>query len=124
MQIPGSIRRWRNEASLKQSYMAAKLHMTQQAYSDIETDKTNLAYDKAVEIAALLKIDVSLIWIPDKHNGQINLTPDKEKDLLRELLKEKDAVNKGKDEVIKEKERLIKFLEKLLGLQDGQEGNT
>jgi transcriptional regulator with XRE-family HTH domain len=53
------IRKEREKRELSQEYMASQLHITQAAYSNIESDKTDLSVKRLYEICKLLDVDVA-----------------------------------------------------------------
>lgn len=50
------IRKIRESRNFSQEYMAAQLHITQAAYSKLESDKTHLSIKKLVQICRVLGI--------------------------------------------------------------------
>jgi transcriptional regulator with XRE-family HTH domain len=114
MQVPGSIAKYRNELGWKQTYVASKLDMTQQAYSDLELSKTNLTEERALQIAVLFKIDVLLIYRPDQQHEIIHTTLDENIKHLYERLKDYVELDKAKDKVIEAKNEVIDMKNALL----------
>lgn len=57
-QIIAKIKAIRNQKSYSQDYLAAKMNITQNAYSKMELGKTQLSILAFYKIAAILEVDV------------------------------------------------------------------
>lgn len=111
--VGNNIARLRNFRRMPQKEMAAKLNMSQQAYSTIE-NKPDVDDDLLERIAQVLEFPVDAIRELDAHSvvsinqqggnaGSIfyQYNPnEKIQELYERLLKEKDDIIKSKDEVI------------------------
>ena len=60
--IVTNIRKIREYRNYTQDYLAAKLHISQNAYSKIELGYTRLTVERAFDIADVLEIDALLIF--------------------------------------------------------------
>ena len=56
--IIANIKTIRNQKEYSQDYLAAKLHITQNAYSKMELGKTQLSISTLYKIADILEVDV------------------------------------------------------------------
>jgi len=56
--IIANIKSIRNQKAYSQDYLAAKLHITQNAYSKLELGKTQLSIPALYQIAGILEVDV------------------------------------------------------------------
>ncbi len=92
MQIPGSIRKWRLERGYKQQYLANKLGITQQAFSDIENGDTKLKPEVAVKIAAILDIPIASIYAEKRHTEPLLVDIATHLELSKELMQAKDKI--------------------------------
>lgn len=111
--VGNNIARLRNFRRMPQKEMAAKLSMSQQAYSSIE-NKQEIDDDLLERIAQILEFPVDAIRDLDAHSvlsinqqggnaGSVfyQYNPnEKIQELYERLLKEKDDIIKSKDEVI------------------------
>ena len=61
MQLGSKIRKIRDLRGYSQEYVAANLGMTQNSYSKIESDATNITVKRLDEIAKVLGVEVSTI---------------------------------------------------------------
>lgn len=57
--IPGNIKKVRKIKCLTQDYLAAKLHISQNAYSKIELGHSKLTVERLYQIAAILEVQVT-----------------------------------------------------------------
>lgn len=57
--VASSIRRKREELNYTQDYLAAKLNISQNAYSKIELGYTKITLDRLFQIADILEIELS-----------------------------------------------------------------
>jgi XRE family transcriptional regulator, regulator of sulfur utilization len=114
MQVPGSIKKERLRLDYTQEYVAGQLAMTQQAYSDLESGKTNLREERARQIARLFDIDMMLIYRPDQEGIGFHTVVDEIIEQLRERLKSDEQVIKSKEEVIKSQQAQLKLEQELL----------
>lgn len=69
--IAEHIREIRKLKEYSQEYMAAQLDISQQAYQKIESGKTKISLNCALQIAKLLKIDFEQLANPDKGKATI-----------------------------------------------------
>ncbi|MFB9840887.1 helix-turn-helix domain-containing protein [Mucilaginibacter ginsenosidivorans] len=111
--LGNNIARLRNFRRIPQKEMAAKLRMTQQAYSAVE-NKAEIDEDLLEKIAEVLDFPVQAVRELDAHSvlsinqqggnaGSVfyQYNPnEKIQELYERLLKEKDDIIKSKDEVI------------------------
>jgi len=111
--LGNNIARLRNFRRIPQKEMAAKLRMTQQAYSAVE-NKAEIDEDLLEKIAEVLDFPVQAVRELDSHSvlsinqqggnaGSVfyQYNPnEKIQELYERLLKEKDDIIKSKDEVI------------------------
>ncbi len=80
LQVGENIRKVRELKGYTQDFMASKLGISQKAYSNIETNKTQLDTDRLVEIAEVLEInptnliafDEKLLFNNCNHSGVFN----------------------------------------------------
>ncbi|SDE14737.1 Helix-turn-helix [Mucilaginibacter pineti] len=56
--IAANIRNTREQLNYTQEYLAAKLHISQNAYSKIELGYTKITVERLFQIAAILEVDV------------------------------------------------------------------
>ena len=91
MQVKDSIRKWREQRSYKQQYMADELHITQQAYQKLESGKTKLLIDVAEKIALILDVPLAEIYITDASDAAPLTT--KERELYEMVIEEKEKNN-------------------------------
>ena len=68
MKTQDKIRAIRTQQKISQEQMAERLDLTPQAYSKIESGKTNLSLDRIQQIAQILNIDVTEL-IHNNDNG-------------------------------------------------------
>lgn len=112
MQKPDSIRKYRTANNIKQEAAAKYLGIRQQSYSDIERNLTCLDRETAEKLARLFNVSLHDIYYePD------NTPPaatDTEKELLQQLLTEKDKLLHEKDMHLHEKDKRIALLEQML----------
>ena len=60
--IISNIKFIRNQKAYSQDYLAAKLRITQNAYSKLELGKTQLSISKLYKIADILEVDVRRLF--------------------------------------------------------------
>lgn len=60
-QVAGNIRKIREYRNYTQEYLAAKLHISQNAYSKIELGYTRITIDRLFHIAEVLGVDATEI---------------------------------------------------------------
>ena len=63
-ELGNNIRLWRILKGYKQNDLAAKLAITRPLLSNIETGRTDVPLSRLIEIAAVLDIDVMLLFTP------------------------------------------------------------
>lgn len=63
LQIGANIRKWRDIKGMKQEALAEELDISPVAMSKIETGKTNIPLKRLFAIAAVLQIDVQLLFV-------------------------------------------------------------
>ena len=56
--VSANIRKVREEKNLTQDYLAAKLHISQNAYSKIELGYSKITIDRIIDIAVILDVSV------------------------------------------------------------------
>jgi transcriptional regulator with XRE-family HTH domain len=88
MQKPDSLRKLRTARGYKQQAVAEYLGITQQSYSDIERNVTCLDLETAQKLAVWYDVPLTEIYY---HESTLPLpAPDTEKELLLQLVIEKD----------------------------------
>lgn len=110
MQKPDSIRKIRTALGYKQETIAEYLGITQQAFSDIERSITCLDLAMAEKIAAFLQVPLTDIYY-DTTTLPLP-APNTEKELLLQLLTEKDKRLSDKDKHIALLEMLVQEKQK------------
>jgi transcriptional regulator with XRE-family HTH domain len=63
-QVIGRIRKIRASKDYTQEYMAMKLGISQKAYSKLERQETQLKWEKLIQIANILEVDISKLMHP------------------------------------------------------------
>ncbi|WP_443945337.1 helix-turn-helix domain-containing protein [Pedobacter sp. AW1-32] len=76
--VAGNIRKIREYRDYTQDYLAAKLDISQNAYSKIELGYSKLTVDRLFQIAAILEVDPSHLLVLD-HKDLIKIISDDEK---------------------------------------------
>lgn len=64
--IAANIRRTREQLNYTQEYLAAKLNISQNAYSKIELGYTKITVERLFQIAAILEVDVHELIAAEK----------------------------------------------------------
>ncbi|QEC77084.1 helix-turn-helix domain-containing protein [Mucilaginibacter ginsenosidivorax] len=64
--IAANIRKTREQLSYTQEYLAAKLKISQNAYSKIELGYTKITVERLFQIAAILEVDVHELIATEK----------------------------------------------------------
>jgi len=64
--IAANIRRTREQLNYTQEYLAAKLSISQNAYSKIELGYTKITVERLFQIAAILEVDVHELIAAEK----------------------------------------------------------
>jgi len=72
--VAGNIRKIREHRNYTQDYLAAKLTISQNAYSKIELGYSKLTLDRLFQIAIILEVKVMQLICID-HRNAINLDP-------------------------------------------------
>jgi transcriptional regulator with XRE-family HTH domain len=72
--VAGNIRKIREHRNYTQDYLAAKLAISQNAYSKIELGYSKLTLDRLFQIAIILEVKVMQLICID-HRNSINLDP-------------------------------------------------
>lgn len=98
-----------------QEYVAAKMGISQNAFSKIEREEIQLTFDKACKIAKILETDINAIINSDtknflKHRNQLGLY----NSTINAVDKSIDELIKTKNKLIQEQEEHIKLLQELL----------
>lgn len=75
--VAGNIRKIREYRDYTQDYLAAKLKISQNAYSKIELGYSKLTVDRLFQIALILEIEVTHLLTLD-HNDLIKIIADDE----------------------------------------------
>lgn len=70
MQFGNAIRIQRVIKGYSQEYMASRLNISQNAYSKLEREETELSVKRAYEIAAILEVSVYLL-LPDVRSSSV-----------------------------------------------------
>ncbi|MBU3713542.1 MAG: helix-turn-helix transcriptional regulator [Ferruginibacter sp.] len=68
MKIGSNIRKWRNIKAVKQRELAAALHLSEAAVSNIENDLTDVTLSQLENISLLLNIPVEQLFIDPQEN--------------------------------------------------------
>jgi len=76
--VAGNIRKIREYRDYTQDYLAAKLKISQNAYSKIELGYSKLTIDRLFQIAAILEVEVAHL-LTLNHNDLIKIIADDEK---------------------------------------------
>ncbi|MFD2582608.1 helix-turn-helix domain-containing protein [Pedobacter vanadiisoli] len=76
--VAGNIRKIREYRDYTQDYLAAKLKISQNAYSKIELGYSKLTVDRLFQIAAILEVEVSHL-LTLNHSDLIKIIVDDEK---------------------------------------------
>ncbi|MFF5383763.1 helix-turn-helix domain-containing protein [Pedobacter suwonensis] len=76
--VAGNIRKIREYRDYTQDYLAAKLKISQNAYSKIELGYSKLTIDRLFQIAAILEVDVAHL-LTLNHSDLIKIIADDEK---------------------------------------------
>ena len=72
--VAGNIRKIREYRNYTQDYLAAKLSISQNAYSKIELGYSKITLDRLFQIAIILEVKVMQLICID-HRSSINLDP-------------------------------------------------
>jgi len=75
--VAGNIRKIREYRDYTQDYLAAKLKISQNAYSKIELGYSKLTIDRLFQIAAILEVEVAHL-LTLNHNDLIKIIADDE----------------------------------------------
>jgi len=75
--VAGNIRKIREYRDYTQDYLAAKLKISQNAYSKIELGYSKLTIDRLFQIAAILEVEVTHLMTLN-HNDLIKIIADDE----------------------------------------------
>lgn len=67
-EVAANIRKIRQDKNYKQDYLAAKLDMSQNAYSKIELGRSNITLSRLIQIAEVLEVDMLSILKPVLEN--------------------------------------------------------
>ncbi|KIA92792.1 transcriptional regulator [Pedobacter kyungheensis] len=76
--VAGNIRKIREYRDYTQDYLAAKLKISQNAYSKIELGYSKLTIDRLFQIATILEVEVSHL-LTLNHNDLIKIIADDER---------------------------------------------
>jgi transcriptional regulator with XRE-family HTH domain len=63
--VAGNIRKIREFRNYTQEYLAAKLHISQNAYSKLELGYCNITLGRLISIAEILEVDISILFATD-----------------------------------------------------------
>lgn len=112
MQKTDSLRKLRTALGYKQEAVAEYLGISQQSYSDMERNIICLNRETAEKLAVFYAVRLTEIYYDA---GTLPLpAPDTEKELLQQLLTEKDKRLDEKDKRLDEKDKQIALLQQML----------
>ncbi len=73
LKIGSNIRKWRDLKNMKQKDLAAALHLSEAAISNIENDKANISLQQLEDISLILNIPVAQLFSDPLQNISIPL---------------------------------------------------
>ncbi len=114
MTIGTKIRKLRDLQDLTQDYVAAKLGISQNAFSKIERGETDLTYSTLSRIALILKVDVSRLVDFDERQMLSNITDNKDQNTNRFIVPTSKIEKELYDKVIEQLQNENSYLKKLL----------
>ncbi len=116
LEIGHNIRKARLIKGYNQEYMAGKMHISQEAYSKIEANKTLINYGRLDAISEILDMSIEDILTMDEKGNVYNNVADQQHHFAfhNGYATEKKLI----EELILEKDKRIEMLEKMLEMKN------